>query len=527
MRIVGILFGLTTAFASMGAGPLAVGQDATIGIFSHHADVGAVKHAGSASYDSGAQVYELSGSGTNMWFAEDQFHFVWKKLSGDFILQAHAKLLGAGVDPHRKLGWMIRTSLDTDAAYVDVAVHGDGLTSIQFRRTKGAITEQVESTLKAPDVIHLMRKAGKFTMSVAKFGDSLTASELEGVDLGDEVYVGLFVCAHNADVLEQAIFNNVRIVLPAADDFRPYRDYIGSHLEVMELASGNRQILHSVEDSLQAPNWTPDDKSLLFNRNGSLYLYDLASGQVKQLPTGFADRNNNDHSLSFDGRQLGISHHFAEDAGRSNVFVLPAEGGTPKRLTKQGPSYLHGWSPDGKHLVYTAERNGDYDIFRIPSAGGDEVNLTNSKGLDDGSEYSPDGKHIYFNSSRSGSMQIWRMNADGSEQQQVTDDQFNNWFPHISPDGSSLVMLSFDPSVAPDDHPFYKHVTLRHIRIGDPQIKVVAYVYGGQGTINVASWSPDSKRIAFVSNSRLLDKSTIATDDSIGIGSSCKIEGRR
>jgi Tol biopolymer transport system component len=171
-----------------------------------------------------------------------------------------------------------------------------------------------------------------------------------------------------------------------------------------------------------------------------------------------------------------------------------------------GHSYLHGWSPDGKSLIYTGERNGEFDIYRIGADGGDETRLTTAAGLDDGSEYSPDGRYIYFNSTRSGTMQIWRMKADGSDQEQITNDEYNNWFPHLSPDGKQMVILSFTKEVAPNDHPFYKQVTIRLLPIidGNPvrsAPKVIAYVYGGQGTINTPSWSPDSKQIAFISNS--------------------------
>ncbi len=117
--------------------------------------------------------------------------------------------------------------------------------------------------------------------------------------------------------------------------------------------------------------------------------------------------------ISFDGSLLAISSHVGEEY-HSLVYTVPVQGGQPRLVTPTGPSYLHGWSPDGKFLVYCAQRNGQYDIYRIPVAGGAEVQLTNTPGLDDGPEYTPDGKYIYFNSVRSGRMQIWRMQPDGS-----------------------------------------------------------------------------------------------------------------
>jgi Tol biopolymer transport system component len=333
-----------------------------------------------------------------------------------------------------------------------------------------------------------------------------TASDLA---LGDEVYAGLFLCSHNPDVVERAVFRDVRIVRPAKEGFVPYRDYIGSHLEVLDVASGRRQIVHSAADPFEAPNWTKDGRALIYNTSGRvegrgrLFRFDLATRQPALVDTAFANRNNNDHVLSFDGTMLAISDQSQGD-NRSTVYTVPVEGGTPKRITPLGPSYLHGWSPDGRFLVYTGGRDNEFDIYRIPSDGsGPEVNLTKSKGLDDGPEYSPDGRSIYFNSLRSGTMQVWRMDADGSHPQPVTSDEYNNWFPHLSPDGQWIAFISFPKDVSPSDHPYYKRVYLRLMPAGSGFPRVIAYIYGGQGTINVPSWSPDGRMLAFVSNSDL------------------------
>jgi TolB protein len=295
----------------------------------------------------------------------------------------------------------------------------------------------------------------------------------------------------------------VRIDVPPKDGWVPYRDYIGSNLEIMTVEGGDRKVLLTSPISLQAPNWTPDDKALIYNSEGRLYRFDLTTRQPAVIDTGFATRHNNDHVLSFDGKMLGISHHSADDEGRSVVYTVPVTGGTPARITKGSPSYLHGWSPDARHLIYTGGRNGEYDIYKIAVAGGEEIRLTTATGVDDGSEYSPDGQWIYFNSVRTGLMQIWRMRPDGQNQEQITKDEYNNWFPHLSPDGQWMVVISYGQDIAPSDHPFYKHVYLRLMRPDGSEPRVIAYLYGGQGTINVPSWSPDSTRIAFVSNSAL------------------------
>jgi TolB protein len=488
----------------------------TVGQFDGQTDVGSPKLSGSGSYDSATQEYTLSGAGTNMWFGGDQFHFVWKKLKGDFILRTRAEFIGKGAIAHRKIGWMVRPNLEPDAPYADTAKHGDGLCSLQFRRTKGANTDQIQLPITNANVLQFERKGSSFIFSAAHFGEPLVSRELTNLDLGDDVYAGLFICSHTADVIEKAVFRDVRIIRPAKTGFVPYRDFIGSLLEIADAESGRSEVIYHSTQPFEAPNWTHDGAALIYNISGRaegwgrLARFDLATRKPSLIDTGSAIRNNNDHVLSFDGKMLGISDQSASHGGQSRVFALPSKGGTPKRITPLAPSYLHGWSPDGKSLVYTGGRKGKFDIYKISVDGGDETILTDSDGLNDGPEYTPDGRFIYFNSSRTGTMQLWRMRPDGSNQEQVTDDEFNNWFPHISPDGKWIAFVSFTKDVNPTDHPYYKQVYLRILPMAGGAPRVIAYVYGGQGTMNVPSWSPDSKRLAFVSNSDLSPVSEVA-----------------
>jgi TolB protein len=498
--------------ALVSTGPSASpGEEMRRGAFESHGDVGSPRIAGSSSYNAVSQEYTLTAAGTNMWGARDEFQFAWKKMTGDFILQARVELVGAGVDPHRKLGWMVRSTLEADSPYADALVHGDGLTSLQYRRTKGALTEQIEAALKGADVLQLERRGHTYTFSAARFGEPFVVSRLADLPLGDEVYVGLALCSHNPEVVETGIFRDVRIIRPAREGFVPYRDYIGSTLEILDVASGRRQVVHRSAQPFEAPNWTKDGNALVYNGSGPataegrgrLFRFDLLARQAAPIDTGFAIRNNNDHVLSFDGTMLAISDQSQGDH-RSTIYTVPLAGGVPRRITPLSPSYLHGWSPDAKHLVYTGGRSDEFDIYRIPADGsGPEERLTDFKGLDDGPEYAPDGRHIYFNSVRSGMMQIWRMTAEGKDPEQLTTDDLNNWFPHLSPDGRWIAMISFPKEVSPSDHPYYKHVYLRLLPVAGGVPRVIAYVYGGQGTINVPSWSPDGKMLAFVSNSDL------------------------
>jgi len=471
-----------------------------LGQFEGQTDIGSVNHPGACKYDMGQQTYSIAGAGANIWANHDDFHFAWKRMTGDFIVTARTAFVGVGANAHRKLGWMARTNLDTDSPHASTGVHGDGLLSLQYRRQQGGPTEEVQAPLNGADVIQLERRGTTYIMSVAQYGDPFTAVEAADIDLGDDIYVGVFVCSHEDDTIEQATFRDVRIVVPVKDDFNRGRDPFASHLELLHIDDGQRQIVHSADSVLEAPNWTRDGKALIYNSGGRLYHFDLDTRTSSPIDTGDVIGNNNDHVLSFDGSMLAISSSSKED-NASIVYTVPTAGGQPQRITPTGPSYLHGWSADDKYLVYTGQRNGEFDIYRIPADGGEETQLTTSAGLNDGPEYTPDGEYIYFNSVRSGRMQIWRMKPDGSDQEQLTDDEYNNWFPHISPDGQSIAFVSYlVGEVEPSDHPAAKRVYLRLMPRDGGAPKVLAYLYGGQGTMNVPSWSPDGKQLAFVSN---------------------------
>jgi TolB protein len=272
-----------------------------------------------------------------------------------------------------------------------------------------------------------------------------------------------------------------------------------SILETVDVYSGERSVLAEFNFLIEAPNWTRDGKHLVYNSLGRLYTFDLTTGDSTAIESGYAIRCNNDHVLSPDNSHVAVSHHTYED-GQSRIYIFPLEGGHPVLITPMAPSYLHGWSPDGSTLAYCAERNSEYDIYTIPVNGGIETKLTDTAGLNDGPEYSPDGKHIWFNSVRSGLMQVWRMNADGSEQTQITFDESNNWFPHVSPDGEMVAYISYRKGdVAPGDHPANKNVEIRLISSSGRELRTLVKLFGGQGTINVNSWSPDSRKLAFVS----------------------------
>lgn len=471
-----------------------------VGVFDGHGDVGETPKAGSVEFDAAKGEYRITGGGANIWAAADAFQYVWKRVSGNVAITADVRFIGTGAVAHRKAVLMIRQSLNPDSAYADIAVHGDGLTSLQYRATAGAATLEAKSTAAAPVHLRIERRGNQFT---ATAGDTTTAVGPVTVDLQDPVYVGLGVCSHDANVLETAVFSNVKVEnLPAQARAPQYR----SRISVYDLRTNTTRVVHEADTVFEAPNWSPDGNYLLANSGGDLYRIPVSGGMQPEKQAICAGlRCNNDHGFSPDGKMLAISASSPTARG-SNMYVAALDGSNRRQLTTVAPSYFHSWSPDGKWLAMVAQRNDNFDLFRVPATGGDEQRLTTSAGYDDGPDYTADGKWIYFNSNRSGGWDVWRMPPDGAgandaKAERVTSDELEDWFPHPSPDGKWLVFLSFPKGT--ENHNGKLDVQLRMMplpkgKLGAANIRVLTKLFGGQGTINVNSWSPDSTRFAFV-----------------------------
>jgi Tol biopolymer transport system component len=291
------------------------------------------------------------------------------------------------------------------------------------------------------------------------------------------------------------------ILLPALLAAGLAQDSIRSALKTVEVPSGRIETVYTEQRHFEAPNWTRDGEFFIVNSRGRLYLLKTRNPQgLEPIHTGWATRANNDHGISPDGKSLVISHERTEDWQTSTIYHLPITGSTnPRQVTTNAPSFWHGWSPDGKTLAFVGQRDGEFDIYTIPLEGGAEQRITTCAGLDDGPDYSPDGAFIYYNSYCGGSMQVWRMRPDGSQPEQLTRDAYSNWFPHPSPDGRWVVYLAYLEDQG-QNHPFGRQVKLRLMDLRDRSVRdLTPPFFGGQGTLNVPSWSPDSRRVAFVS----------------------------
>jgi TolB protein len=476
----------------------------SLGVFEGQTDVGSVTPPGRASFDAG--VFTIEAAGANMWSTVDAFHFVWKKVSGDVALSADMTFPSSAgsPDPHRKAVLIFRQNLDADGVYVDAAQHGSGMTALQYRREPGATTQDIELNIEAPQRIRLEKRGDTITMFLSNHGEPLhqVGASIK-LRLESPFYAGIGVCSHNKDLVERATFRDVK-------------------LEPIEAGTGEKTVLYStlqtigIEDNfrralvvatgpgrVEAPNWSRDGKTLIFNKDGRIWTIPAEGGAASSLNIGAATKCTGSHGLSPDGKFLAISCSMPGKP-ETRVYIVPSGGGEPRLLTENPWSYFHSWSPDGKTIAFTRpDHKGGGNILSIALEGGLEKELTSGGGISDDPDYSADGKWIYFNSDRGGSMQIWRMRPDGSDAEQVTSDEFNNWTPHPSPDGRSILILSYGKGVT--GHPTDTDVALRIVNASDGKVRTLVNVTGGAGSDNVPNWAPDGKHFAFVSFQMLPD----------------------
>lgn len=391
------------------------------------------------------------------------------KTAYEYLLEACGEKVGAEVDA----GWMYCGGVDPEEF---LWAHADRVKAVHYKDMK--ITGQEAPLGKG--MVDL-----KACFQFARANGALQIVDMDAATLEDTCRAGKMLSGWTGD-----------------------RDNTDSILCTMDVETGEETVLHEFPGIIEAPNWLNDGNTLLYNADGKIYRYEIDKDHVEQVDTGFCVQCNNDHVPSPDNQLLAVScmpPELTDGTYESHIYVLPMTGGEPKDLTGPGLSYLHGWSPDGKELAYCAfrkkpeEETMRIEICTIPSDGGEETCLTDGKGYNDGPEYSPDGKHIWFNSTRSGLMQVWRMNRDGSGLTQMTDSDANNWFGHVSPDGKHVIYLTFAKGeLEPNEHLPNMYVSLGMMDYDGQNKKKVLDLFGGQGSINVNSWAPDSRRIAYV-----------------------------
>ena len=472
---------------------------APLGVFEGQTDVGSVVPPGVAVYNPESKTYTITSAGENLWSTTDAFHFVWKKMSGDISLTAEIDfpIKTGDPNPHRKALLMFRQTLDASGVYADAALHGSGLTALQYRRTPGATTQDIELDISAPKKLRLEKRGDTITMFLSMADEPLhqVGASIK-LHLQEPFYVGLGVCSHNKDVTEKAIFSNVELQSLTHSSSAQLALY--STLQTIGIQDNFRtaHMVYTAKGRFEAPNWTKDGSTLLFNQDGKIMKIPVSGGTPTALEIGAAMNCNGSHGLSPDGKLLAITCAMPGKP-EARVYVVPLAGGSPRVVTENPYSYWHSWSPDGKTILFTRPGKGSSNIYAIAAEGGQEKSLTTGSGINDDPDYSPDGHYIYFNSDRSGGMQIWRMLADGSAPEQMTFDDLPNWSPHVSPDGKNVVFISYEKGVS--GHPANKDVALRILSLDEKKVRVLVNLVGGSGTMNVPSWAPDSLHLAFVS----------------------------
>ena len=470
-------------------------------------------------------VFTLQGT-MDIWGPMDGGHFVWQPVQGDFVIIARVPSMeNPGENKHAKAALCIRESLDGGSRRVAQSITPVDGSQFLYRETTDDKTVRIlpdPAAAPTPSVpkekfpcwLKLVRQGNVFSGYESLDGETWWLTGTIKLDFKTNALIGLSSSSHTQSNLTTSVFDHVSLTKPNAGTGAKSAKTRPAQLMTIGIDGSDKRLIYETPTGLEAPNWTPDGKWLVCN--GNKFLWRIAadgSAPPVKIPTGDMPVTSNDHILSPDGKMIYIT-------ANPHLYAVPFEGGTPRRVSNEHPAatafkyFLHGVSPDGKTLVYVgvnAEGDdtwGRADIYTIPATGGPDTRLTDTPAADDGPEYSPDGQWIYFNSELNakvpGHAQCYRMKADGTGVEQLTHDERVNWFPHISPDGKWIVYLSYPPGTV--KHPADKAVILRRMRPdGSEQSDIIAF-NGGQGTINVNSWSPDSKHFAFVTYPVLHDE---------------------
>jgi hypothetical protein len=502
-----VLVFAVVAIAGAAAAPVGGGAP-PLGLFQAESDIGNVAPAGSARYDAGSRVYTISSAGANTWYHVDHFNYLWTRASGDRALTARVSFPPRRYrhepNPHRKGVLMFRQSLTPGSAYVDAALHGVGLTALQYRREQGANTPDIELNIDAPQILRLEKRGDVFTLYVSRPGERMhQVGASIRMHLRAPFYVGIGALSHDPQTTDVVEFSHVSLErlqpVPARIRRRLY-----STLQTIEFTNQYRRavVIRTVRAYMQSADWAPDGKSILVYEDGRIeripYLNPDGGGPPQLIAVGGLVGCSGNFGLSPDGKVLAVSCSRVA-GGLHQIYMLPAAGGgVPRQLTKGSePSFFHAWSPGGKTVAFTRGSASRADIFTIPAAGGPETRLTHDA-RNDGPVYGPDGQSIYFDSSRSGATQIWRMRPDGSEAEQISDDDFLNSSPHISPDGGALAFLS-QPRLHGGG---FGSAVVRVMRFDDGLIQSVVALRGDRGSFSMQPWG-SGKRFAFITYQEL------------------------
>jgi TolB protein len=498
---------VVSLLAQLGASALGLPLSAdSVGAFPGQSDVGGVTTPGTAGYDAAADRYTLTSAGANTWYHVDAFHYLWIKTSGDWTLTAEISFPPPAYrhepNPHRKGILMFRQSLDAGSAYAAFAVHGSGLTALQYRQERGANTQDVEINIDLPKTVRIEKRGDLFTTFLSLHGEPLHAvGASTQLRLQSPFYVGLGALSHDVNTTDTVQFAHVSLRRPDVANSR--HPVLYSTLQTLQIEDQFRRatVIRNVPGFMQSANWAAGGKTLYVDEGGHLERIAILDPPAEAVPQPIAvgklvDCSGN-YGISPDGKWLAVSCRESPQ-GLHQIYLLPADGGDAVRTLTHGAqsSFFHAWSADSWTIAFTRGSASKADIFTIAAAGGAESRLTRDA-LNDGPDFSPDAAYIYFDSSRSGTTQIWRMHVDGSQPEQITDDEYQNSSPHVSPDGRHLAFLS-QPANAGSG---IGDAALKIIAFDDGLIRTLVNFQGDRGSFAMYCWG-DLNHLAFISYQR-------------------------